>query len=159
MAADFVESKPLHKLPYKSGRDILDGQYKGGRSVIERNEWARAAFDDLRRRCAHVPEEDLVRLFHDRSQSQLELIQGAAVFHEYNATHLPGQRRHRQKLKLPKPSMPPATPGKPSSARPSRPSPAPRPSAKKTSAARRSQVRPARSAARKASKAKARRRR
>ena len=104
MTADFVESKPLHKPPYKSGRDILDLQFRGGRGVIDRNDWARRAYDDLRRRCAHIPEEDLVRLFHARSQSQLELIQGDAVFREYNATHLPGRRRRVRHAKPKAPS-------------------------------------------------------
>lgn len=97
MATDIVEQKPLHKYPVKSGRDILDAQYKGGRSIIEKAEWARLLFDGLRRRCPHVPEEQLVRLFHESSQSQLEFIQGAATFEEYNAAHPLGRRRVRAK--------------------------------------------------------------
>lgn len=93
MAADFVEQRPVHKFPVKSGRDILDAQYKGGRSVVEKADWARALYDVLKRRCPHVPEEQLVRLFHDRGQSQIEFLQGAATFLEYNAAHPIGKRR------------------------------------------------------------------
>lgn len=93
MAADFVEQRPVHKFPVKSGRDILDAQYKGGRSTIEKADWARNLYDVLKRRCPHVPEEQLVRLFHDRSASQLEFLQGAATFLEYNAAHPLGKRR------------------------------------------------------------------
>jgi hypothetical protein len=107
MAADFVEPKPLQKYPVKSGRDILEAQYKGGRSVIDRFDWAREAYDSLRRRCTHVPEEELVRLFHDRGQSQLELIQGAAVFQEYNASHPIGRRRVKAKKAHLRPTPPP----------------------------------------------------
>lgn len=97
MSADFVEPKPLHKLPLKSGRDILEAQSKSGRAIIERSDWAREAYESLRRRCPHVPEEDLVRLFHDRGQSQLELIVGEAIFREYNATRPLGRRRTKRR--------------------------------------------------------------
>jgi hypothetical protein len=99
MTADFVEPRPVHKYPTKSGRDVLDAQYKGGLSVIEKADWARVAFDGLRRRFTHVPEETLVRLFHDRTASQLELIQGAATFAEYNAMHPLGRKRVKVKAK------------------------------------------------------------
>lgn len=99
MAADFVEPKPLHKLPFKSGKDILETQFKNGRALLDKSDWARDAFDNLRRRCKNVPEELLIRLFHDKTQSQLEFIQGEAVFLEYNATHPIGRRRVKVRVK------------------------------------------------------------
>jgi hypothetical protein len=101
MTADFVEAKPLPKYHVKSGRDILEAQYKSGRSIVEKDAWARQAYDSLRRSCPHVPEEELVRLFHDRSASQLELIQGDATFREYNATHQLGRRKVKVKFRPP----------------------------------------------------------
>lgn len=160
MAADFVEQRPLHKFPMKSGRDILDAQYKGGRAVIEKADWARDLYEGLRRRCPHVPEEQLVRLFHDRSQSQLELIQGSATFAEYNASHPLGRKRVKVKPRphlrtVAAPSLPPAK----ASAKPPAKGPA-KPLAKKAKpkAAPKPKARPAKAAPRKAApKAKRRR--
>jgi hypothetical protein len=165
MTADFVESKPLHKAPYKSGGDILESQYKGGRAVIDRHDWARASYDDLRRRCTHVPDADLVRLFNDRSQSQLELIVGDAVFREYNATRPLGRKRVKVKprpaskvvVKTVEPPKPAAKPAPKAAAPPKREAPrkkAPTPSPKAAKAKPKASKAPAR----KASKAKARRR-
>lgn len=146
MSADSVESRPLHKYPVKSGRDILEGQYRSGRGVLDKSDWAREAFDSLRKRCPHVPEETLVRLFHDKSQSQLELIQGEAVFQEYNSTHPFGRRRVKVRAR-------PAPKVDVRSVPASRPAPraAPKPAAKK--AAAKPKARPAK-AARKAAPAK-----
>lgn len=103
MSADYAESRPLHKFPGKSGKDIIEAQYKGGRGVIEKVEWARVAYESLRKRCPHVPEEEMIRLFYGRSQSQLELIQGAAIFKEYNATHPLGRKRVKPRRGAKKP--------------------------------------------------------
>lgn len=142
MSADFVEPRPLHKLPVKSGRDVLDAQYKSGRTIIDKAEWAREAFEQLRRRCPHVPEEHLVRLFHDKAPSQLELIQGAAILAEYNATHPLGRRRVRPRRARGLPaaggSRPVAKKAKPrAAARPKAPARASRPARKAVAKARR----------------------
>jgi hypothetical protein len=155
MTAEFVESRPVHKTPFRSGRDILDGQIRNGRGVIDRNDWARSAFEDLRRRCPHVPEEELVRLFHDKAQSQLELIQGDAIFREYNATHLLGRKRVKVRPRpasravvVSRPAEPPAKPAKA----------APKPATKPAKKAARPKPRPAKAAPRKMAKAKRRKR-
>jgi hypothetical protein len=145
MAADFVEPKPLHKLPLKSGKDILEGQYRSGRSTLDKAEWARDAFDGLRRRCAHVPEDSLVRLFHGKTQSQLELIQGEAIFLEYNATHQLGRKRVKVRVKPAPRAVVTSVPA--AKAAPPKPKPAP----KKAAKAAKAKARPAP----KASKAKA----
>ncbi|HEV8361686.1 MAG TPA: hypothetical protein VGR28_14650 [Candidatus Thermoplasmatota archaeon] len=130
-------------MPFKSGKDILETQYKSGRSVLERSDWARASFDSLRRRFVHVPEEQLVRLFHNKTQSQLEMIQGDAVFLEYNATHPIGRRRVKVRRKLaplaaPKVAAPAkrAAPPKPAKAK-AKPKARPAPKPRKASAAKR----------------------
>lgn len=132
MATDFVETRPLHKFPVKSGRDILDAQYKGGRSTIEKADWARSLYDVLKRRCPHVPEEQLVRLFHDRGQSQLEFIQGAATFLEYNTLHPIGKRRIKVRSRPASAvRVVPAVPAAPAKAAPKPPVKAAPPAAKK----------------------------
>jgi hypothetical protein len=153
MTAEFVESKPLHKLPFKSGRDILEAQIRNGRGVVDRNDWARAAYADLRQRCPHVPEEELVRLFHDKAQSQLELIQGDAIFREYNATHLLGRKRMKVK---PRPPSRVVVESRPAEAKPK---PAAKPAPKKAPPKKAAKPKPkARPAVRKATKAKKRKR-
>jgi hypothetical protein len=147
MAADFVEPKPLHKLPFKSGKDILEGQYRSGRSLLDRSDWARDAFEGLRRRCSHIPEEVLVRLFHDKTQSQLEFIQGEAVFLEYNATHPIGRRR--VKVRPPKPAPRAVVASVPAKVAPKPPKPAPKKAAKPAKAKARPAPKPAKAKKRK----------
>jgi hypothetical protein len=137
MSADFVEPKPLHKLPMKSGRDILDAQYKSGRAIVDRSDWARLAYESLRKRCPHVPEEELVRLFHDRGQSQLELITGDAIFREYNASRPLGRRRTKRNRRNGGSSAPKAKAA-------ARPKEARKPKLAKRPAARKATVKPKR---------------
>jgi hypothetical protein len=86
---DIVEYKTLHKPGQKSGKELLELQYRNGLAVVERNPWAKSAYQQLLARCPHLSEEELIRLFHNRSQSQLEIVVGAALFRQYNAVHPP----------------------------------------------------------------------
>jgi hypothetical protein len=63
----------------------MDAQYERGTRVIEKNPWAKEAFNQILERCPHVVEFDVVRLFDGKSQSHEEFIIGAALFKEYNA--------------------------------------------------------------------------
>jgi len=162
MSADFVEARPVQKPPYRTAQDILEGQSRGGRGVIERAEWARLAFEGLRSRCTHVPEEELVRLFSNRGQSQLELIQGAAVFKEYNATHPSGPRRKAKGRPKPGARRPPpaaAPPARPAAAAKQAPPRKPAKAAERPRPAARSAPARSKPAPRKAAPVKAKRRR
>lgn len=86
---DAVQFKAFPKTGLKSGRELLEQQYRSGLSVVERNPWAKNAYQYLLQRCPHLTEEEILRLFHNRTQSQLELVIGAAIFREYNAFHPP----------------------------------------------------------------------
>ena len=96
---DLVEYKTLHKPGYKSGKELLELQYRNGLSTVERNPWAKNAYQYLLERCPHLSEEEIVRLFHNRTQSQLELVIGAALFRQYNAFH-PNRNSMRAGLKI-----------------------------------------------------------
>lgn len=86
---DGVEYGTYLKPHHRSGREILEHQYRNGLNIIERSPWAKNAYQHLLKRCAHLAEEEIIRLFQNRTQSQLELVIGAAIFREYNATHPP----------------------------------------------------------------------
>ncbi|HVL87593.1 MAG TPA: hypothetical protein VM681_06265, partial [Candidatus Thermoplasmatota archaeon] len=83
-----VEYKVV-KTAHRSGRELLEQQYRGGLAVVERNPWAKSAYQYLLQRCPHLSEEEILRLFNNRTQSQLELVIGSAIFREYNASHPP----------------------------------------------------------------------
>ncbi|MBI4393883.1 MAG: hypothetical protein HY556_08835 [Euryarchaeota archaeon] len=144
------------KPQYKSGKEVMDAQYERGKRVIEKNPWAKEAFNQILERCPHVVEFDVVRLFDGKSQSHEEFIIGAALFKEYNALNpvsLPRAKRVIPVYRPPPKEVPQELPPRPALKAGRQPQPQVKVKAivqKKAKAT----VKPARSAA-KAKKAKA----
>ncbi|MGC9308677.1 MAG: hypothetical protein ACP5FL_07885 [Thermoplasmatota archaeon] len=70
--------------------EILEEQREEGRRIIERSATSRELFEELRRECPHVPEEEIVRLFKSVAAGTKMVdsaIVAAAHNMEYNATH------------------------------------------------------------------------
>ena len=66
---------------------VHERQYRDGLRVIQAADWANDIYTLILNECPHVPEEEVVRLFRNRSSGEAEMVLGEALFREYNATH------------------------------------------------------------------------
>ncbi len=70
--------------------EILEEQREEGRRIIERSSTSRELYEELKKECPHVPEEEIVRLFKSVAAGTKMVdsaIVAAAHNMEYNATH------------------------------------------------------------------------